>query len=72
MKTYKELISQDINKNTIDEGLIFGIAIERKLKATLKAVQATDDIGRKLDLLMKGLHFSLGGMAYELHKSKKY
>jgi hypothetical protein len=71
MKTYKQFVQHDATTNNIDEGLMFGVAIERKLKAVLRDVRATDDVGDKIDLLMKGLHFSLGGMAYELHKTRK-
>jgi len=71
MKTYQEFMKQDVELYNVNEGLIFGIAIERKLKYTLQAVKSTNDINKKIDLLMKGLHFSLGGIAYELHKSRK-
>jgi hypothetical protein len=71
MKTYKQFIQHDATTIKIDEGLIFGIAIERKLQRLLRDIKSTDDVGEKIDLLMKGLHFSLGGMAYELHKTRK-
>ena len=71
MKTYKQFLCDCQNTNNIDEGLLFGVAIERKLKDTLRAVQSTDDVGKKINLLMKGLHFSLGSIAYELHKTRK-
>jgi len=71
MKTYKQFIDNKQNIEPVDEGVLFGIAIERKLKSALLAVKATDDIGQKLDILMKSLHFSIGGLAYELQKRKK-
>ena len=71
MKTYKQFIQHSAMTNNIDEGLIFGIAIERKLQRLLRVIKSTDDVGEKIDLLMKGLHFSLGSMAYELHKTRK-
>lgn len=71
MKTYRQLIKELETANKIDEGILFGVAIERKLKAILSTIKVTDDVGEKINLLMKGLHFSLGGMAYELHKTRK-
>jgi len=62
MKTYKQFTN---NNQSIDEGILFGIAIERKLKSALTKVKATDDTNEKLDILMKALHFSIGSLAYE-------
>jgi len=66
MKTYKEFTDEQL-----DEGVIFGIAIERKLKAALTKVKATDNTNEKIDILMKALHFSIGSLAFELQKSRK-
>jgi len=73
MKTYKQFVDESITTEaTIDEGLIFGIAVERKLKSALKKLQATDDTNEKIDILMKSLHFSIGSMAMNLNKSRRH
>jgi hypothetical protein len=68
MKTYKQFINES---HQLDEAALFGVAIERKLKATLSAVKATNDVGDKIDILTKGLHFSLGSLALNLTKTKR-
>ena len=70
MKTYKEFTSD--GPDSIDEGITAsGIFVERKLKAALNAVKATNNTNEKLDLIIKALHFSLGSIALTLTNNKK-
>lgn len=71
MKTYKEFLNPSITIEHIDEGMIAGVAIERKLKTALQSIKSADDVGEKIDILMKALHFALGSMALELHTFRK-
>ncbi|PHS69512.1 MAG: hypothetical protein COB23_06050 [Methylophaga sp.] len=72
MKTYKQFTHDIKVIEQTNEGLLFAVAIERKLKSALTAVHSTNDIAKKIDILMKTLHFSLGSMAYQLQKSRKF
>jgi len=74
MKTFKEHLNDKeevtASKFNLQEGALFGLAVERKLKAALSAIQSTDDTNKKLDILMKSLHFSIGNIALNLTSSK--
>jgi len=66
MKTFKEFSDEQV----LDEGVVFGIAIERKLKSALSKVQSTNDTNKKIDILMKAIHFSIGSLALQLQKGR--
>ena len=68
----KKTLHEPDQEIDINEGIQFGIAIERVLKSSLNQVKATDDIGTKIDVLMKSLHFSLGSIALNLTKNKRH
>jgi len=69
MKTYSEFMNEI--EEPLDESALHGIAVERKLKAALQAVKATDDANEKLDILMKALHFGIGSIALNLTKTQR-
>lgn len=70
MKTYKEFTSNE--PEPLDEGITAnGIFVERKLKAALNAVKATDDTNEKLDLIIKALHYALGSIALNTTTNNK-
>ena len=69
MKTYREFRSE--LQAPLDENVLYGIAIERKLKAALQAVKSTNDTNKKIDVLMKSLHFSIGSIALNLTAIRK-
>lgn len=45
----------------MNEVPLMEVAIVRKLKSILVSIKSTDDIGEKIELLMKGLHIPIGG-----------
>jgi len=71
-KTYKEFISEGNKDQTLDESVVYGLAIERKLKVKMNQVHSTNDTNKKLDLIAEALHFSLGSIALNLTKNKRH
>ena len=71
-KTYKEFISESQTDQILDEALVYGIAVERKLKVKMNQIHSTNDTNKKLDLLAEALHFSLGSIALNLTKNKRH
>ena len=67
MKTYQQFTDE---VTPLDEATIFSIVIERKLKAAVNKIHATNDTNQKIDLLASALHSSLGSLALQLNKTK--
>lgn len=68
MKSFKEHLDNNEIDQGIDESILHGFAVERKLKSALTKIKSTDDTNEKLDILMAALHFSVGSIAYNLQK----
>jgi len=66
MKTYKEFMN---NENELNEITSMGIAVERKLSSAVTKIKSTNDISKKLDLLIQAIHFSIASIALEVTKS---
>ena len=69
MKAYIQYLNEQIEQ--LNELTVMGAISAVKLQKLTKAVKATDDVGKKIDILTKGMAFALGTIALELHKNKR-
>ena len=70
MKRFRDFIDQDDDTQHLDEGLISGVAFERRLKGLSKQVAATNDNGQKLDLIAKMIAVGVGALLLNLNKKR--
>jgi hypothetical protein len=77
MQTYIQFLNKQ-NQTQFNEQMeqlneltAMGVMSAVKLQRLTKAVKATDDVGKKIDILTKGMSFALGTIALGLHKKKR-
>jgi hypothetical protein len=69
MKKYKEIIENE--ENILNEGLITGLAVERKINSLKSKIKTENDIGKKIDLLATALHYGFAGLLLQLNKKRR-
>jgi len=70
MKKYKEIIDNE-TEDLLNEGLITGLAIERKIKSLTSKIKTEKNIEKKIDLLATALHLGFATLLLQLNKKRR-